>query len=214
MEEEQRGDGVDPAPILLHEAPGGAGGEYGEEDIERENVARADVESRAHGHEQVKDWWDGEEEDLARATQSASGDGEDGEQQQPKKAERRFDGEGYGEVVPDAVREHAAKDVAGHEVGELPHIGQAVEVRLGQDVVMGEDGKDAEFMGPQGLHEICQRWIEHETVGPRGVAKTVEGPKHDDGEHGDGGECSGETESEFRARDRLGCENQFAARPA
>ncbi len=138
-----RGCGVEPAAIVLDECGEAGSGEDAAEDPDGKDVAGSDVEVRGHGDGEVEGGRSDEEPEGSGIAEVAAGDGEDGEGERGQEGESGFDEEDDGEVVPDAVLVDVAEEEAGHVVGHLADVGEAVEVAFGEEMEVGGEEEAA-----------------------------------------------------------------------
>ena len=76
---------------VAHEASRCSRDQHRKEDVERQNVAHANVYLRIHRDHQIESRRDCQEQDLSRAGQLSARDREDGNTQQDKKRQGRLD---------------------------------------------------------------------------------------------------------------------------
>ena len=157
LEEEKRGDGVDPAAIVFDECGEAGAGEGAAEDPDEQDVAGSDVEVGRHGDDEVESGRCDEEPQGAGIAQPSAGDGEEGEGQGEEFGERGLDEEDGGEVVPDAMTVDAAEEEAGHVVGHLANVGETVEVAFGEQAEVGDEEEAAGFDAGEGADVVGER---------------------------------------------------------
>ena len=123
-----------------------------------------------------------------------------------RNAQRRLDRHRQRKVKPHAVRIGLAQNVAAVEVGDHAHIGQPIDVRLRQQLVVRNCLQQLGLTRTrQPLNVLRRRRIQLQSCWTRGVAETVEPPQHgerDRGHHGQRAQHAQELRS-CRSRGRL-----------
>ena len=175
--------------VVLDECREAGAGEHAAEDPDGKDVAGSYVEVRGHGDGEVEGGRSDEKPEGSGVAEPAAGDGEEGERERGEESEGGLDEEDYGEVVPDAVLVDVAEEEAGHVVGHLADVGEAVEVAFGEEMEAGGEEEAAGLDAGERANVVGERGREGEGGGAGGVAEAVESPEDDDADEGDDGKC-------------------------
>ena len=166
--------------VVLDKCGEAGAGEHAAEDPDGKDVAGSYVEVRGHGDGEVEGGRSDEEPEGSGFRSQPRAMAKRVSARAARRRERGLDEEDDGEVVPDAVLVDVAEEEAGHVVGHLADVGEAVEVAFGEEMEAGGEEQAAGLDAGEGANVVGERGREGEAGGAGGVAEAVEGPEDDD----------------------------------